>query len=358
MIDIQKYYLERALANTKPGLRVLKTDAFNEAHGLPVPGGIAGALLDCETTVVEKDPGVAAAVPNCKIGDIRNIRDYFSERYFDVVLDLSTLDHIPTADALKAIRQYAHVLKDLSGRLILFAWCSINADDIQNSPFHDQYYLDPVRIRRTLAKFFCTNYDEEIYFDKGRPDRFLLHFEGTKLPWDYLQDPRMDERFKRIAKMVSDWTGLEVLDLNCGTARLRHYIQGYDHYTGVDSNIHYLPKSDLRHTFVNGTDCGVTGWYVGQVDVLVCTGVGGNSTSKWESTTVKDSIVKLADRYRPLWVALENPTDYDNGVLSSIADRIVPFGYPVRHVEDVPAIEGMALSARTVYVMKRREILR
>jgi SAM-dependent methyltransferase len=125
-----QYYLRRSqeVAYWFDNPLILKTDASNEAGDLPVKGGIAGNLAG-QVTCIEYDDEVVARAreknPNILIdkGDVRNI--LAPPETFDIVLDLSTIDHIHPADVPKVLDQYQRILK-MRGVLLIVSWITGN----------------------------------------------------------------------------------------------------------------------------------------------------------------------------------------------------------------------------------------
>jgi SAM-dependent methyltransferase len=90
-------------------------------------------------------------------GDIRSLP--FKDASFDMVLDLSTLDHVPLHQALEAIQEYKRVLKK-DGILVLIFWTTttlpgfrlrlskmLHPNQPVNRPVNTQYHF-PVRVIR------------------------------------------------------------------------------------------------------------------------------------------------------------------------------------------------------------------
>lgn len=117
--SLNRDWLERSLTGVK-GLRVLKTDAFDEVVG----PGIGGDLLDRFDQVVIMDLGgemIRAAARRLPVhasqADARTLP--FSEASFDAVVSLSTFDHFREhSDIAAAISECARVLKTGGSLLI------------------------------------------------------------------------------------------------------------------------------------------------------------------------------------------------------------------------------------------------
>lgn len=114
--------IQRVLAGLppQPQPRTLKADAWNEAIGeSPVTDYLSAANVRC----IEIDPEVVAAARrrlpalNVDVGDIRALP--YGDASFDLVLDLSTIDHAP--EPLRALREYGRVLRP-GGTLLLISW--------------------------------------------------------------------------------------------------------------------------------------------------------------------------------------------------------------------------------------------
>jgi SAM-dependent methyltransferase len=162
--SIHKYYLRRAVECVSEfrNPKVLKTDACNESHeNLPIPGGIALNLpKGAEVVVVEWDVAAIQSAQtkhpelNLRHGDIRHLEGFANEG-FDVVLDLSTLDHIQPKNVPKALGSYRRVLKR-NGILLLVFWASLNRSLVTDGDsgkwsHGKQYYFDIDSVRNTLA---------------------------------------------------------------------------------------------------------------------------------------------------------------------------------------------------------------
>jgi methyltransferase family protein len=162
--SIHEYYLRRSIecVSEFKNPRVLKTDACNESHdNLPVPGGIALNLpKEAAVMVLEWDEAVIAAArsahPELEVrrGDIRTLAD-IPGGAFDVLLDLSTLDHIQPRDVPRALASYRRVLRE-NGILLLVFWASVDPRLIAEGDAGEwshgrQYYFDIDFVRNTLA---------------------------------------------------------------------------------------------------------------------------------------------------------------------------------------------------------------
>lgn len=162
--SIHDYYLRRAVecvAEFK-NPTVLKTDACNESHeNLPIPGGIALNLpREAEVVVVEWDAAVIQAAQtrhpelDVRHGDICRLEGLANDA-FDVVLDLSTLDHIQPGKVRSALGSYRRVLKK-NGILLVVFWASLNTRLVAEGDSGEwshgrQYYFNIDLVRDTLV---------------------------------------------------------------------------------------------------------------------------------------------------------------------------------------------------------------
>lgn len=163
--DLYKRYLKEALKFDGKDKKILKADCSNEYYGYPffqqepshhpnpylVPWGIA-PLMEAEVSLIDINPEIVAKVKdftegmlNVIEGDIREMP--YQDESFDVVMDLSTLDHIPFGDTKKALSEYRRVLKK-DGDLLLISWTD---GDTQHS---DAYYHSYDRIDKEIRELF------------------------------------------------------------------------------------------------------------------------------------------------------------------------------------------------------------
>ena len=165
--EVHQIYLDYAqqslygLSNPK----VLKTDCYNEVHHQP-KGGIAGQLSG-DIYLVEIDRNLVKechqSYPELNVlrGDIRALP--FKDECFDVVLDLSTLDHVKPDEVGKVLAEYARVLKK-EGRLLLVVWTGLNKEAwVQNEKDDGQYYFRKKDLERDLFTWFRQTSHKVIY---------------------------------------------------------------------------------------------------------------------------------------------------------------------------------------------------
>lgn len=149
---------------------VLKTDAYNEQWDhLPLPGGIAGNLKGAGAVhIVELNPRIAECAMRLNasltihIGDIRELP--FENGFFDVVLDLSTLDHVPPRDTGRVLKEYRRVMR-VGATLLLYVWCSEVPDTVDGGETlqedgQRQYMLHYPVVRDALESLFEVEHSE------------------------------------------------------------------------------------------------------------------------------------------------------------------------------------------------------
>jgi ubiquinone/menaquinone biosynthesis C-methylase UbiE len=139
------------LGNNRP--KVLKADLWNE--GIETSRDVLGQFEKYETvgfdvskTVCQhakrrlRKPGLLQAT--CQALP-------FSSNSFDLVLDLSTIDHMPFATSQKVLTEYYRVLKP-QGLLAIAFWQSNIATKYLMSANPDQLYFDRKQIAKSLEQ--------------------------------------------------------------------------------------------------------------------------------------------------------------------------------------------------------------
>lgn len=88
-----------------------------------------------------------------KIGDIRDLP--YKSNSFNVILDLSTLDHIKPNETKKVLSEYNRVLKK-GGKLLLFVWCDEEKDwnNEQEWKPNIQYAFNIKRLKNEINEYF------------------------------------------------------------------------------------------------------------------------------------------------------------------------------------------------------------
>lgn len=172
--------LREALAICPQRPRVLKADAFNEAtrrYRTPISELVPDACcIEIEAATV------AQARVNCPKLDIRqgDVRDLpWEAGTFDLVVDLSTIDHIQEPGT--ALREYARVLK-ARGVLLIVAWVNMAPGTVSGESGYGgtQYFFDVRNFRKALREWFDV-VDGRILTPAGAdPDRLVV---GQRVPF-------------------------------------------------------------------------------------------------------------------------------------------------------------------------------
>lgn len=165
--------------------KILKVDASNESGNLPIPGGIAGNLegeavcLEIKEDVIklakDKNPKL-----NIQAGDVRQLP--FERGSFDVILDLSTIDHLHPDFLQGVLEEYYRALKT-GGRLLIIPWLSDNEryKEVYGNPkawtpsYQCRFMAGDFRAK--LASLFTIEEDQRVH---SYSDIYLQAFVGRK----------------------------------------------------------------------------------------------------------------------------------------------------------------------------------
>lgn len=180
-----EFYLRESqrIVDTMDNPMVLKTDLYNEEQGTPIACGIVGNLKDCMVFGIEyqEDRLEAAkkkvpwAATRMTKGDIRKLE--FPDQMFDIVIDLSTIDHVSTDDLDKVFSEYSRVLRK-DGILLMCVW----TDGVFNpegewSPDNQYFFSRDIFVPKFEAKFEVIK--NESIFDLDEKKK-LLRLVGKK----------------------------------------------------------------------------------------------------------------------------------------------------------------------------------
>lgn len=165
---------------------ILKADCYNE--------GFRDKIANDKTVLVEyKQSHIDQALslyPQLTIvqGDIRNLP--FENEKFDLIVDLSTIDHVLPKDMSQVIREYDRVLEP-DGIILLVAWFSRFANIINYWSPDAQYYLPYKQTKGELKKYF-TLVKETVLFKRSESvDTLYIPMTdiaaGIHKPKDYLR---------------------------------------------------------------------------------------------------------------------------------------------------------------------------
>ena len=167
--------------DTVPHPEVLKTDVFNEVMNLPSVGGVTGT--GCPVTFVYVDinrdyiDSFKRSYPGERVYlmDIRDLQ--FSPGRFDMVLDCSTIDHIPFTDVEDVIYNYKKLLK-LGGTLLLITW---TAPEIRIFPDPVQYYHPRRDLESILSEYFTIHDIDDDIIPPDNMGGLLVAYTLTKV---------------------------------------------------------------------------------------------------------------------------------------------------------------------------------
>ena len=173
--EVHAYYLERTKEVIgERDLTILKTDCFNEAGNNPIEGGIAGnirgnvIMIEISTEIMKEAKG------QILLGDIRNLP--FRDEWFDMILDFSTIDHIPVSDLGRTIAGYRRCIKR-DGELLMFAWCGKDLPEPT-----DQHYFDIKILKEVIGKHFIIKKFETVLQDrKYDPPKELIEIYAVAI---------------------------------------------------------------------------------------------------------------------------------------------------------------------------------
>lgn len=164
---------------------ILKTDCWNEGKWINNYYFPVATLFPAEqTTCLELNPKMItkalADCPELRVVEGSIVKMPFVDKRFDVLLDVSTIDHIP--DPAVAIGEYARVVRP-GGMLLIVSWFTDNAE-IRNNPKPDQwdelqYYFDLRPFQRALASRFTILRQGKIPELAG--ENYLWHFIARRM---------------------------------------------------------------------------------------------------------------------------------------------------------------------------------
>jgi len=179
---LQRYYLSQAIKYCKPTYTVLKTDLFNEAICQPDKGGILGNIEAKSKHGIEIVKSVVDSaideVPDAKLvqGDIRKLP--YKDNIFDLILDFSTIDHVPEEDLDKVLGEYKRTLKN-KGRIVLIVWVTNWSTRQYGTPTPNEYqfYFNKEKLEEKIKQYFTIESDLSVYETENvpKPSRDWIH---------------------------------------------------------------------------------------------------------------------------------------------------------------------------------------
>ena len=156
---IWAYYISESqrLVNLYKLPVVLKTDLWNESHRQECALDVMNVLTGCKEVHGLELNGVVyeQALQLLKSDHLfpkqGSITDLpYDDDFFDVIVDLSTLDHVPQKESVDVLVGYARTLKT-GGRLLLFIWTGAPSD---SCGAHNQCRYDAKLLEEALNGYF------------------------------------------------------------------------------------------------------------------------------------------------------------------------------------------------------------
>tara|TARA_B110000879_G_C11106887_1_gene485615 strand:- start:136 stop:945 length:810 start_codon:yes stop_codon:yes gene_type:complete len=167
--DIYRYYFEVSSFFSKQNLKILKTDCHNESKIFDISIPLGPILSEGNNLeILEKNQTIINCAkkefPTLNIikGDIRSLSN-LSKRY-DLILDFSTIDHIPPSDYKEVLKNY----KRLSDNISVVVWLD-ETDRVDG----DQAYFNVIEFTECFNTTFKNT--QKIIIWKHR-SRQLVHF--------------------------------------------------------------------------------------------------------------------------------------------------------------------------------------
>lgn len=171
------------------------------------------------------------------------------------------------------------------------------------------------------------------------------------MAWEYL-DTKLyeDARYKIGAEHLVTKDKI-VLDLDCGSGNFRKYID-YKLYIGNDVR---WPKDTSGMIFKQCNDTEIDDAH----DVLCVWGYGGGELTgePLESGTLRESIYRLIEKHRPESVLIEMVRKWEEkyNAMTEISDRVVGYGYKVKHRENIDIDDDHYHAHRMVLILCRND---
>lgn len=334
--EVYEYYRKIAESYAGRGLRILKTDAHNESgiwgHSIPLAPIIApGNALTC----VEVCPDVLAKAKarypdlDMHLGDVRT----WAGQY-DVVLDFSTIDHVP--NYVEVLRNY----KKIASEINVIVWLSDT-----NRRYDDQYLFCEQEFKQAFFDVFGAFAGRAIFSGQHTgiasiAHGVLHHFKYSPppaTPWKYLDE--LGYRYKIVSELV-DFKDKHVVDLCSGNTGLYELVRPVvKSYRACDKR--------KQHDIVEQVDDAAFAEIITQCDILCLFGYGGYEFTQnaLESSTVLNSVQKLITKFNPV-VILESVTKFESAL-----QKLAASYYNVRKIH---TRDAHWLKDRVIYILVPR----
>lgn len=156
-LPVFRRYVTVSREITTGAKRILKTDCYNEGYRDRIADGNT-VLLEYKREHIDMALSLHPEL-NIVQGDIRELP--FRRQEFDLIIDLSTIDHIPPKDIPQVVNEYDRVLKP-GGKILLVAWFSevAGASDEWNPDM--QFYFRYGKTKDLLEKHFAIDRETKL----------------------------------------------------------------------------------------------------------------------------------------------------------------------------------------------------
>ena len=178
--------------------------------------------------------------------------------------------------------------------------------------------------------------------------------------WEYLQTNKFDRRFDPIVKYLKGKTKKKyILDLDGGTAPLAKYLKNdWKVYICNDTE-----KDFEKQAYSNGISYfhNVEDDIISEIhpvcDILLCLGMSNTEhfASEPESKTLRQSLVKIAEKCKPEIIILEGISLWEkhNKLYSSIVEELMDYIVIEHHIIDVDTEMKDPVAEREINILSR-----
>lgn len=186
------------------------------------------------------------------------------------------------------------------------------------------------------------------------------------MPWEYLDKPELDQRYAVAASALpQSCKPFNALDMNCGNARFRHYIHGYNQYFCNDTNIHpSLPPIPAPgfHFYCIDDAAMPRILAVTPIHILAAFGMGAGHIvhNGHESETLDATIRQFLHSHAPRYLIFEASAVW-NRLHRHLSDLVIHAnnaGYTIikqwrsEHLKSVKSFEERILTERELFVLE------
>jgi len=180
------------------------------------------------------------------------------------------------------------------------------------------------------------------------------------MAWEYLQTDKFDKRFKPIVEYLKDKTKDKViLDLDCGTAPIARYLErDWKEYIGNDIEKEFKKQAEKNgiSDFWNMDDEEFAR-KIKLCDILLCLGMGGGDIqeSEPESKTLRQSLIKIAEKCKPKIIILEGITlwEKDHQYYTKIKEQLKDYNRVEHHIINIDPKDSDSIFEREINILER-----